>query len=144
MKKKICKVFKDNNLRITIEANIKVTNFLDVTLNLTNNSYTPYTKPNNTIMYVHKLSNHPTSITKNLPQNINKRLNNLSSNKTEFGRSKQPYQQALNNSGYTYTLHYDKNLSTSKNNKRTRHRNVTWYNPPFNANMQTFLNCCSL
>ena len=32
IKKEICKVFAKNNLRITIEANKKVVNFLDVTL----------------------------------------------------------------------------------------------------------------
>ena len=33
--KEICKVFAKNNLRITIEPNKKVVNFLDVTLDLT-------------------------------------------------------------------------------------------------------------
>ena len=31
IKKEICKVFAKNNLRITVEANKKVVNFLDVT-----------------------------------------------------------------------------------------------------------------
>ena len=35
-KQEICKVFKANNLSITIEVNKKIVNFLDVTLDLTN------------------------------------------------------------------------------------------------------------
>ena len=31
-----------NGLKITIDANKKIVNFLDVTLNLTNGSYNPY------------------------------------------------------------------------------------------------------
>ena len=31
MKKKICKVFEENGLNITIEANMKVIHFLDIT-----------------------------------------------------------------------------------------------------------------
>ena len=42
-KKEICRIFKENNLSITIEANLKVVNFLDVTLDLN-------MKPNNTFL----------------------------------------------------------------------------------------------
>ena len=38
IKKDICRIFKDNGLRITIEANKQTINFLDVTFNLTKNS----------------------------------------------------------------------------------------------------------
>ena len=34
IKKHICKVFKDHNLKLTIEANKKSVNFLDITLDL--------------------------------------------------------------------------------------------------------------
>ena len=54
IKKDICKVFRNNGLKITIEANKKIVNFLDVTLNLDKGSYEPYTKPNNTPIYVHR------------------------------------------------------------------------------------------
>ena len=81
IKKDICKVFNNNGLKITIEANKKVVNFLDVTLNLNKGSYEPYAKPNNTPLYVHHESNHPDSILKNIPLAINKRLSEISSNK---------------------------------------------------------------
>ena len=42
MKKKVCKVFEKNDLKVTIEANAKEVNFLDVTLNLSNSIYKPY------------------------------------------------------------------------------------------------------
>ena len=46
IKKDITKIFKETGLRITIQANLKVVNFLDITLNLNNGKYYPYRKPN--------------------------------------------------------------------------------------------------
>ena len=115
IKKQICKTFKDHNLKLTIEANKKVIDFLDVTLNLNNNSYQPYKKPGNTILYVHRQSNHPPTIIKNLPENINRRLNTLSSNRHVFDNAAPKYQQALNTSGYDYKLEY----KPTNNNHRT-------------------------
>ena len=45
-KKEICRIFNNNGLRITIEANKQIINFLDVTFNLNQNTYQPFTKPN--------------------------------------------------------------------------------------------------
>ena len=42
-------------------------NFLDVTLDLDQDTYEPYTKENNMIKYVHARSNHPHNILKNIP-----------------------------------------------------------------------------
>ena len=67
IKKKICNVFSIYGLKITIEANKKTIDFLDVTLDLNEGSYEPYTKPNNTPLYVHRESNHPPSIIQNIP-----------------------------------------------------------------------------
>ena len=53
------KIFSEYGLGITSEANIKVVDFLDVVFDLENESYRPFTKPNNIPEYVHKLSNHP-------------------------------------------------------------------------------------
>ena len=41
-KQEVSQVFKSNGLKITIDANKKIVNFLDVTLNLTNGSYKPF------------------------------------------------------------------------------------------------------
>ena len=45
MKKEICKIFAQNELKITIEANKKIVNFLDVTLDLNTGKFKPYSKP---------------------------------------------------------------------------------------------------
>ena len=58
-KQEVSNVFKSNGLKITIEANKKVVNFLDVTFDLSSGTYKPYMKPNNKLLYVHRLSNHP-------------------------------------------------------------------------------------
>ena len=64
IKKEMCRIFKSNGLRITIEVNKQIVNFLDVTFNLTNNTHHPYTKANTTLQYVHKESNHPPVVIK--------------------------------------------------------------------------------
>ena len=137
IKKEICRVFNQNGLRITIEANKQIINFLDVTFNLSNSTYQPFTKPNTTLQYVHRESNHPPITTKNIhvPAGINKRLSSLSSDKASFDRASPPYQKALDKSGYHYTLHYDP-TATAKRRNRQRN-NILWYNPPFSKNVST-------
>ena len=56
IKKEICKVFANNNLHITIKANKKVVNFLDVTLDLTTEKYKRYLKPTTIPLYMPKAS----------------------------------------------------------------------------------------
>ena len=65
IKKELCSIFAKHGLKITIEANKKVVNFLDVTLNLANGKYLPYNKPGNIPLYVNKKSNHPPRIIEN-------------------------------------------------------------------------------
>ena len=135
IKKDICRIFKDNGLRITIEANKQTINFLDVTFNLTKNSYQPYTKPNTTLQYVHQESNHPPITLKNIPAGINKRLSSLSSDKNSFDQAAPPYQKALHDSGYQYNLCYE---PTAPARRKNRQRNdILWYNPPFSKNVST-------
>ena len=47
IKQEVSNAFKSNGLKITINANKKAVNVLDVTFDLTTGSYKPYTKPNN-------------------------------------------------------------------------------------------------
>jgi hypothetical protein len=79
IKKDQCALFNKHGLKITIEANKKIVNFLDVTLNLNTGKYHHYSKPNNTPLYVHSKSNHPHSVLRNIPLSINKRLTEISS-----------------------------------------------------------------
>ena len=44
-KKKLCKIFRENDLSITVEANKTVVDFLDITLNLSTGAYKPYKNP---------------------------------------------------------------------------------------------------
>ena len=73
-KRELCKIFLDNDLKITVEANKTKVNFLDVTLDLRSGKYWHYTKEGKIPLYVHRKSNHPPSILKNIPESINKRL----------------------------------------------------------------------
>ena len=103
--------------------------------------YKPYMKPNNTPLYVHKKSNHPPNITRNIPESINRRLSTISSNETIFNDAAPTYQEALNNSGYDYKLKFKPPPNPidedSKKKGRKRKRNITWFNPPFSENVST-------
>ena len=122
IKKKICEIFRGLGLKITISANKKVIDFLDVTLNLENETYKEYRKPNDNPKYVHRLSNHPPAIIQNIPLNVNRRLNILSCNEDVFNECKQKYQDALRASGYDHELTYEKidihQLNSNKKNKK--------------------------
>ena len=60
-------LFKQKGLQIIIGCNLKVVNYLGVTFNLNDGSYRPYRKPNDKTHYIHIQSDHPPSITKQLP-----------------------------------------------------------------------------
>ena len=51
-------------LKIEISSNLKIVNFLDVTLNLSINSYKPFIKSNAIPTYINVSSNLPESIVK--------------------------------------------------------------------------------
>ena len=127
----MCKIFKHNSLPITIEANKKVADFLDITLDLRTALCKLYTKPNSNLTYIHKQSNHPPSIIKNLPKSINKRLSTNS-------RNSQIFNEALKKNGYNTNLQFDKTCTDKNNEKnKTRKRKITWFNPAFNINVST-------
>ena len=71
---------KENKLRVTIDANKKIVNFLDATLDLKNNAYYPYMKKGNVPIYVNTKSNHPPYVLAAIPKGVNKRLSSISSN----------------------------------------------------------------
>jgi len=57
IKKEICKLFANKKLEITIEANKKLVNYLDVTLDLNPRKHYPFMKPGNVPCYVQAKSN---------------------------------------------------------------------------------------
>ena len=63
VKKKLRKIFKQSGLSITVECNLQLTDFLDVTFDLRTDKYYLYRKDNNQPLYINKQSNHqPTTI----------------------------------------------------------------------------------
>ena len=140
VKKKIQKIFEDHDLRIDIRVNKNIADYLDITLDMKNGTYMPYTKPNHTPTYVHVQSNHPPAIIQNIPQSVNDRLSRLSSSKELFDSVAPIYQEALDKSGYNHKLTYTDMSSVMtrqpRRNKR-RSRRVTYFNPPFSLNVAT-------
>ena len=59
LKKKLQKLFKEKDLDIIIQCNLKITNYLDITLNLNDGLCRPYRKPNEETNYIHINSDQP-------------------------------------------------------------------------------------
>ena len=137
LKQKLAKVFEDQDLKITVTANIHSVNFLDVNLDLNNGEYKAYMKPNDTPIYVHSQSNHPKNILKNIPIAVNDRLNRISANKNVFDAAAPPYQEALRKSGYDHNLTFNPPEEPTPRKKKPRSRRITWFNPPWNSAVKT-------
>ena len=104
IKKKMCKIFKENHLNITVECNLTITDFLDVTFDLKSGTYYPYRKENNEILYIHKQSNHPPSIIKQIPSMISKRISDISCDSDHFNKAAPDYNTALKKSGFNESI----------------------------------------
>ena len=133
IRKNITKTFQKLDLKITISCNLKIANFLDITLNLNNDKYYPYRKPNDQPMYIHTQSNHPPSIIKNLPASISRRISDISCDEDIFKKATPIDDDALKSSGYTESLSYTNDQPRRK--RRNRQRNIIWFNPPFSKNV---------
>ena len=133
LKQDIISIYQSNGFRISIDANRKQVNFLDVTLDLENEIFKPYIKPGDTPLYVNSNSNHPPGVVKNIPAGINRRLSTISSNKQIFDNAAPLYQRELDRNNYKYTLQYDP--PTKK--KRCRSKRALWFNPPYSINVKT-------
>ena len=134
-RKDLHKIFEQFGLKITAEANLHVVNFLDVTFDLTSGKHRPYRKPNDDPLYIHKHSNHPPSILRQLPVSINKRISTLSSDKETFQDAAPTYQTALGHSNFAHKLEYMPHVTHQS--RRNRQRNIIWFNPPFSKNIKT-------
>ena len=99
IKKSLQKTFKEFGLEIVAESNLRIVNYLDVTLKLNDGSFRPCDKPDD-IQYINKESNHPRNLIKHLPAYIEKRLSNNSSDEKTFQESPIYYQDTLNKAGY--------------------------------------------
>ena len=100
VRRNIIGVFRNICFSLEIEINLKEVNFLDVSLNLRNGTYRPYKKPNDKLLYIHSLSNHPPNVIKQIPNSIQERLSKNSSNGEIFNTAKYEYEDALKKSGF--------------------------------------------
>ena len=134
-KKDLMKHFRNLRLKITIQTNLRTTNFLNLTLDLNSRKYFPYRKPNNMLSYVHRESNLP-SIPKNIPATISRRIS-----------AAPAYNDALKASGYSgkSTFLQDQKEDGKATNapsaqtKRQRSRKVIWFNPPYSKSVKTYI-----
>ena len=132
IKKKICKIYKDNGSNIAIETNFHSTEYLEATLNLKAEKYYPYRKRNNSLQHIHKQSNHPPSIIKQILSIISKRLFDISSDKEHFDKAAPIYNEALENGGFNETLKFLRSIPT----RRHRGRIIIWFNLKFSRHVK--------
>ena len=85
---------------------------------------------------MHSKSNHPPNIIRNIPESVNRRLSEISSDEAVFNEAATPYQDALHKSGYTYKLEF-KPPQRAQPQRRNRSRKIIWFNPPYNKNVKS-------
>ncbi|KAJ8049854.1 hypothetical protein HOLleu_02777 [Holothuria leucospilota] len=59
LRTKFIETFKSFGLKITVASNLKVVDYLDITMNLNTGMYHPYKKPGDHTTYINVDSNHP-------------------------------------------------------------------------------------
>jgi hypothetical protein len=79
-------------------------------------------------LYINIHSNHPPSITRQLPTAINKRIALLSSDEQTSNESTPIYQNALRHSNFDHEFTYTQDAS--QRTRRNRQRNIIWFNQP--------------
>ena len=115
-KKIIQNVFKDKGLQIIIKCNLKVVDYLDITLNLDDGTYSPFHKPNEKAIYIHVESDHPPQIIKKDTRSIEKRFSRLFSTKEIFENPKDYYGQRL------LQCRYNEKLICTEENKKVNQK----------------------
>ena len=114
IQKRIIRAFKFLGFKIEISSNIKIVNFLGVTLDLSKNSYKPFIKTNQNPTYINVDSNHPKNIIRQIPKAVNLRIGKLSANEKIFKESSKRYINALKNSGFNEEYRYLKQNITNE------------------------------
>ena len=80
IQKDMIEIFINTGFKIEGKTNLNIIGVLDVTFHLSDGTFRSYKRPNNQLLYVNILSNHPSQIIKQLPTSISDRLSNNSSN----------------------------------------------------------------
>ena len=127
VKIKMEEIFQSCGLKITIEANLQIMDFLDVTFNFKNEKYYPLTKPSNDPLYINALSNHPENIIEEIPTMTGKSISGISCDEHEVERAKGKYSKDLENNGFNEKYKYHMKGSVN----RARSRKVISFSPPY-------------
>ena len=117
---KIMRTFKFLGFKIEVLSNNKIVNFLDVTLNLSNNTYKPFLKTDQYPSYINVNSNHPKTIIKQVSKAVKLRIRNLSTNEKIFQESSKIYKDALKNSGFREEFTYQEENIPNDINKENK------------------------
>ena len=138
-RKSLIKIFQECHLSILCKINLTSVDILDVRFDMKQETYTPY-RPNNDPIYIHKYSNHPQNILRDLPKSISKRISDTSSNEEIFNNNIPIYQKALKNSDFINNLIYKQSQHSNshiqeKQNKQKR--KIIWFNLPFSMLKRT-------
>ena len=88
IRKDVIALFKEEGLSIIIETNLNERHLLDITFNLQQRNIFLFERLTN----INAFSKHPSTIIKQSPKMISKRISDLSCNKEEFGKVKSVYQ----------------------------------------------------
>ena len=118
---KIIRAFMVFGFKIEVPSNNKIVNFLDVTLNLSDNTYKPFLKTDQYPSYINVNLNHTNNIIKQVPKAVKLRINNLSTNEKIFQESSKIYKDSLKNSGFREEFKYQKEnipYDINKENKK--------------------------
>ena len=102
LQKKIVKIFQEENLKVTMEANTTAVDFLDVVFDLANGNHIPFIKQNENTKDVYMMSSHPPSILKSISTGVCNRLSIISTGEQEFKLEVGHYQYT----GYVSKLAY--------------------------------------
>ena len=105
---------------------------------MNSNKYRPYRKPDNIPIYENCKSYHPSTILKQHPKAISKRISDISSDENVFQASIPTYGETLQKSGFNERLIYkDKNPDNNTGVKKSRKRKIIWFNPPYCMSVKT-------
>ena len=133
-KKTIQSTFSSVGFKVTVEAGLYQTDFLDVILDLRKDEFRPFRKPNSRTTYINNGSNHPRYIRNALPTMTCKRISGLSKNEAIYDKYREPYDEALVASNLKKMDAY---IQGAKKPAKKRRRSVLYFHPPYCASVAT-------
>ena len=104
-----------------------------------NKEHASYRKPDNDLIYIHKHSNRPQNIFRDLPKSISKKVTDTSSNEETFNNYIRIYREALKNSvfnNYLFYRQYQHSNSRIQEKQKKCNRKIIWFNPTFSTNVK--------